>query len=188
MLKKIGIVVLVMLVVLVAVVATRPDEFTVTRSRTIAAPPDAVFAQLSDFHRWQQWSPWERLDPAMKREFSGASAGKGAVYSWAGNDDVGEGRMTITEAQPAENVVIRLEFLEPMAMTSTTGFVLTPAKQGRTNVTWSMTGENNFISKGMSLFMNMDKMVGKDFEAGLARLDSVAAGGRTTAGEIPSGG
>lgn len=174
MLKKIGIVVAVLLVLLIAVIATRPGDFSVTRSRTIAAPPEAVYAQIADFRRWQQWSPWERRDPAMKREFAGAAAGTGAVYSWAGNRDVGKGRMTITDARPAERVAIKLEFLEPMETTSTTDFHLTPTGQGGTNVTWTMSGENNFLAKGMTLFMNMDKMIGNDFDQGLARLDSVS--------------
>ena len=188
MLKKIGIVVLVLFVLLIAVIATRPGEYQVTRSRTLVAPPEAVYAQLSDFHRWQAWSPWENRDPAMKREFAGAAAGTGAVYSWKGNSDVGEGRMTITDARPAERVGVKLDFIEPFAATSTTDFVLTPSARGGTNVTWSMKGENNFLAKGMSLFMNMDKMIGNDFEAGLAKLDSVTAFGRGTATEIPSGG
>jgi uncharacterized protein YndB with AHSA1/START domain len=174
MLRKIGIGVLVLLLLLIAVIATRPAEYAVTRSKTIAAPPDVVYAQIADFHRWQQWSPWERRDPAMKREFSGSPAGTGAVYSWVGNKDVGEGRMTITDARPAERVAIKLEFIEPFAATSTTDFVLTSAGPGTTNVKWSMSGENNFLAKGMTLFMNMDKMIGNDFETGLARLDSVS--------------
>lgn len=187
MLKKIGIVVAVLLVLLIGVIATRPADFKVTRSKTIAAPPEAVYAHISDFHRWQQWSPWEHLDPAMKREFSGAPAGKGAVYSWAGNKEVGEGRMTITDARPSEQVVIRLEFLEPFAMTNTTDFVLTPTGQGGTNVTWSMSGRNTFLSKGMSLFMNMDRMIGNDFEAGLAKLDSVSAGRKNVRDTVRAG-
>ena len=188
MLKKIGIVVLVLLVLLIVVIATRPAEYQVTRSRTLAAPPEAVYAQIADFHRWRQWSPWENRDPAMTREFSGAPAGTGAVYSWSGNSDVGEGRMTITDARPPQKVGVKLEFIEPFAATSTTDFVLTPTPRGGTNVTWSMSGENNFLAKGMSLFMNMDKMIGNDFEAGLAKLDSVTSAGRGTATEIPSGG
>lgn len=175
MLKKIGIVVAVLLVLLIGVIATRPADFKVTRSKTLAAPPETVYAQLVDFHRWQQWSPWENRDPAMKREFSGAPSGQGAVYSWSGNKDVGQGRMTITDTRPAERVVIQLEFLEPMAVTNLTEFVLIPNGQGGTNVTWSMSGENNFLSKGMSLFMNMDQMIGNDFETGLAKLDTVTA-------------
>lgn len=175
MLKKIGIVVAVLLVLLIAVVVTRPAEYTVSRSKTMAAPPAAVYAQIADFHRWPRWSPWEQRDPAMKREFAGAPAGKGAVYSWVGNRDVGEGRMTITDARPDEQVAIRLEFIEPFASTSSTDFLLVPIPQGGTNVRWSMTGQNNFVTKAMSVFMSMDKMIGNDFEQGLAKLDSVTA-------------
>lgn len=174
MLKKIGIAVAVLVVLLIAVILTRPAEYTVVRSKTMAAPPATVYAQIADFHRWPQWSPWEHRDPAMKRDFSGAPAGKGAVYSWVGNKDVGEGRMTITDARPDEQVAIRLEFVEPFASTSNTSFVLVPNPQGGTNVTWSMTGQNNFVTKAMSVFMSMDKMIGNDFEQGLAKLDSVS--------------
>ena len=175
MLKKIGIVVAMVIVLLIVVVATRPADFRIERSKTLAAPPAAVYAKLVDFHRWREWSPWETLDPAMTRTFSGPESGPGAIYSWKGNSDVGEGRMTITDAKPSEQVVIRLEFLEPFASTSTTGFALTPTAQGGTNVSWTMTGENNFMMKGMGLFMNMDRMVGDDLNKGLARLDSVTA-------------
>jgi len=187
MLRKIGIIVAVLLVLLIGVIATRPAGFTVTRSKTIAAPPEAVYAQISDFHRWRHWSPWEERDPAMKREFSGATAGEGAVYSWVGNKDVGEGRMTITDARPSDQVVIRLEFREPFAVTNTTGFVLTPSGQGGTNVTWSMSGENNFMMKGMSLFMNMDRMVGNDFDTGLAKLDSLSTGRKNVLDPVRAG-
>lgn len=175
MLKKIGIVVAVLLVLLIGVVATRPAGYTIERSKTLAAPPETVYPKLVDFHRWREWSPWENRDPAMTRSFSGAESGPGAVYSWKGNSDVGEGRMTITDAKPSQQVVIRLEFLEPFASTSTTGFALTPSPQGGTNVRWTMSGENNFMMKGMGLFMNMDKMIGDDLNMGLAKLDSVTA-------------
>jgi uncharacterized protein YndB with AHSA1/START domain len=185
MLKKIGIVVVVLLVVLIAVIYTRPDEFEVTRSRTLTAPPETVYAQIADFRRWPQWSPWEERDPNMKREFSGAESGNGAKYSWVGNKDVGEGRMTITEAQPTERVAILLEFHEPFAATSVTEFRLAPSGQG-TKVDWTMRGENGFPAKAMSLFMNMDKMIGDDFDAGLAKLEKVTAASAVP--PIPSGG
>jgi uncharacterized protein YndB with AHSA1/START domain len=181
MIKKILLGVVVVVLVLVAIIATRPSEFNVTRSKTLTAPPDVVYAQLIDFRRWSQWSPWEKRDPAMKREYSGARSGQGAVYSWAGNSEVGEGRMTITDTRPSERIVIQLDFLEPMAATNMTEFTLAPSGQGGTNITWSMSGTHNFLGKGMSLFMNMDKMVGNDFEAGLAKLDSVTAAPKTGA-------
>jgi len=179
MLKKILLGVLVLVLILVAVIATRPADFSVTRSKTMAASPEAIYANVTDFRRWAQWSPWEQLDPAMKREYSGPPSGTGAKYAWVGNSDVGEGRMTITDAKPSERVAILLEFLEPMEATSNTEFKLTPSGTG-TNVEWTMSGRNGFLAKGMSLFMSMDKMIGNDFQAGLAKLDSVS--------QIPVGG
>jgi len=163
MLKKIFIGIGVIIIVFLIVVATRPAEFRVTRSASISAPPAVVFAQVNDLHKWDAWSPWAKLDPAMKQTHEGAPAGPGAVYSWAGNSDVGEGRMTITESRPDELVRIKLEFLKPFAAVSTTEFMFKP-EGNQTAVTWSMTGTNNFMAKAMCLFMNMDKMVGGDFE------------------------
>lgn len=187
MLKKIGIVVVVLLVLLVGVIYMRPAAYEVTRSKTLTAPPAVVYAHIADFHRWPEWSPWEARDPNMKREFSGAESGNGARYAWVGNKDVGEGRMTITEARPGEHVGIMLEFLEPFAATSTTEFKLTPSGQG-TKVDWTMRGENGFSAKAMSLFMNMDKMIGDDFDAGLAKLEMVTAATPAPAAPLPSGG
>lgn len=178
MLKKILISLVVIIVVFVVVVATRRADFRVTRSTTIAAPPEAVFAQVNDFHKWDAWSPWAKLDPAMKRTHEGAPAGPGAIYSWAGNKEVGEGRMTITESRTNELIRIKLEFLKPFAAVNTTEFTFKPGGN-QTAVTWSMTGTNNFMAKAFCLFMNMDKMVGGDFEKGLAQMKSVAeAAGR----------
>lgn len=171
MLKKIALALVVILAVLVVVIATRPAEFRLSRSRTIQAPPELAHSYVNDFHRWQAWSPWEKLDPGMKRAHSGAPSGTGAVYHWAGNRDVGEGRMTITDSQPARTVTIRLEFLKPFAATHTTQFDLAPSGTG-THVTWTMTGHNNFLAKAFSLVMDMEKMVGPDFEKGLANLDA----------------
>jgi polyketide cyclase/dehydrase/lipid transport protein len=174
MFKKIAIALVLLVAALAAFVATRPAEFRIARSRTVAAPPDALHAYVNDFHQWPAWSPWEKLDPAMKREYAGAPAGPGAVYAWSGNDQVGEGRMTITDSQPPRSVTIRLEFLKPWAATNTTQFDFTPSGTG-TNVTWAMTGHNNFMAKAFSVVMDMDKMVGPDFERGLANLDAAAA-------------
>ena len=158
--------------------ATRPADFRIVRSRTVAAPPEVVHAYVNDFHKWPEWSPWEKLDPAMKREFSGAPAGHRARPThWSGNDDVGEGRMTITDSRAAQSVTIRLEFLKPFAATNTTQFDFAPSGSG-TNVTWAMTGHNNFMAKAFSAFMDMDKMVGADFEKGLAGLDTATASRR----------
>jgi hypothetical protein len=166
------------LVVIVAAflgfVATRPADFRIVRSRTLAAPPDVVHAHINDLHRWSGWSPWEKLDPAMKREFSGPDSGPGASYHWVGNKQVGEGRMTITDSRPPQSVTIRLEFIAPWTATNTTQFDLAPSGTG-TQVTWTMTGSNNFMAKVFCVFMNMDKMVGGDFEKGLAGLDAITA-------------
>ena len=160
-------------VVLVVVVATRPSEFRVARTARIAAPAPVVFAQVNDFHKWEAWSPWAKLDPAMKQAYEGAPAGTGAVYTWAGNKEVGEGRMTLTESRPSELIKIELEFVKPFATTSTAEFTFKP-EGDHTLVTWSMTGQNNFIAKAVHLFMDMDTMVGGQFENGLARMKSVA--------------
>jgi uncharacterized protein YndB with AHSA1/START domain len=173
MLKKVLIAVAVIIIVFVVVVALQPSEFQVTRAATIAAPPETVFAQVNDFHKWKAWSPWEKLDPAMERTFSGEPAGEGAVYAWSGNSDVGEGNMTITESRPNDLIRLKLEFIKPMAGTSDTEFNFKPEGDG-THVTWTMAGKNNFVGKAFCLFMNMDKMVGGQFEEGLASMKQVA--------------
>jgi uncharacterized protein YndB with AHSA1/START domain len=167
----IGLVVIV--VVFVIVVAARPDDFRVTRSATIAAPPAVVFEQVNDFHKWDDWSPWAKIDPACQNTFDGAPAGKGAKFAWDGNKKVGAGRMTVTESQPPELIRINLEFLRPFKATNTTEFTFKPEGNG-TLVTWNMSGKNNFLSKAFGLFVNCDTMVGKDFEKGLASLKSIA--------------
>ena len=151
------------------VVALQPAEFRVERSATIAAPPETVFAQVNDFHSWEAWNPWGKLDPAMQQSYSGAASGTGAGYAWAGDGNVGEGRMTITESRPPERILIRLEFLKPMAATNTAEFTFAP-HDGGTVVTWSMTGRNGFMGKAFGLFMDMDQMVGGMFEQGLASM------------------
>jgi uncharacterized protein YndB with AHSA1/START domain len=173
MLKKILIGLGVIIVAFVVVVATRPATFHVERSTTIQAPADVVFAVVNDFHRWGEWSPWDKLDPDMKKTFSGPPSGVGSSYQWTGNDKVGEGRMTITEATPVQRVGIKLEFMKPWEATNTVTFSLKPAAGG-TTVFWSMDGNNNFMAKAFSLFMDMDKMIGGDFERGLAQLKTVA--------------
>jgi uncharacterized protein YndB with AHSA1/START domain len=159
--------------VLALIVAMQPSEFRIERSTTIAAPAPAVFAQVNDFHNWQAWSPWAKLDPAAKNSFEGAPAGQGAMFAWAGNSKVGEGRMTITESRPSELVRIKLEFVKPFAATNTAEFTFKPAGD-RTAVTWSMFGHNNFISRAVFLFVNMDKALGSEFEKGLASMKSAA--------------
>jgi uncharacterized protein YndB with AHSA1/START domain len=149
--------------------ATRPDDFEVRREAEIAAPPQKVFGLLNDFGQWVKWSPWEKMDLAMQKTMSGAGTGKGSVYQWKGNKKVGEGRMEILESQPSSSVKIDLQFIAPFKAHNQTLFTLTPRNRG-THVNWSMTGKKNFVMKLMGVFMNMDKMVGKDFEAGLATL------------------
>lgn len=173
MIKKIFIVFALIVIAFIVVVALQPADFRVTRSATIAAPAPAVFAQVNDFHKWDAWSPWAKLDPNMKTTHEGPPTGTGAVYSWTGNKDVGEGRMTLTESSATDLIRIKLEFIKPFTATNTTEFSFKP-EADKTLVTWSMFGENNFMAKAFGLFMNMDKMVGGDFEKGLAQLKSVA--------------
>jgi len=166
----------VLVIVLVMVVAMQPAQYSISRTATIAAPPTAVFAEVNDFHRWVAWSPWERIDPAMKRDYQGAPAGSGAVYTWTGNRDVGQGRMTMTESRPNELIRIRLEFFKPMAAVSTAEFRFTPSGPN-TVVTWSMNGEKNFMAKAIHLLLNMDAMIGDNFDKGLAQLKSMVESG-----------
>jgi len=165
----IAIVLAVAIAVVLVLAATRPDTFRIERSATINAPADRIFAVLSDFRQWTGWSPWEHRDPALKRNFSGAERGKGAIYGWEGNKDVGTGRMEILEANTPSKLVIKLDFLKPFEAHNTAEFTMLP--QGNaTNVHWVMRGPAPFLSKVMQVFMNFDKMIGKDFEAGLANL------------------
>jgi len=172
MLIKILIALAVIVVVFVVIVALQPSEFSVVRSATISAPAPALFAQVNDFHKWEAWNPWGKLDPTMKQAYEGAPAGTGAIYTWSGNNEVGEGRMTITESRPSDLIRIKLEFFKPFAATNTAEFTFKP-EGNQTAVTWSMTGNNNFMAKAVHLFMNMDKMVGGQFEKGLAQMGSV---------------
>jgi hypothetical protein len=166
-------IVVLLVIVFIIVVAMRPADFRISRKTTVAAPAAAVFPHVNEFARWRAWSPWENLDPDLKRTYEGPAAGKGASYHWVGNPKVGEGRMTITESRPAELVQIRLEFLKPFQATNTAEFAFAPAGK-ETQVTWAMTGRNNFMAKAFSLLMNMDKLLGGEFEKGLAKLKSVA--------------
>ena len=173
MLKKILAAVLAIVVVLVAVVAMQPSEFRIARATTIAAPAPVVFAQVNDFHKWEAWNPWGKLDPAVKQTYEGAPAGTGAVYTWSGNSQVGAGRMTVVESRPSDLVRIKLEFFKPMAGTSTADFTFKP-EGDQTAVTWTMTGTNSFVAKAVGLVMNMDRMIGGQFEKGLADMKTVA--------------
>ncbi len=173
MLKKIAYGVVALLVVLILLIATRPASFRIERSATVSAPAEIVFAELNDFHEWAKWSPWEKLDAKMQKTYEGPAAGVGSKYHWVGNEQVGEGRMTITDSKPHEHVAIKLEFIKPFAATNDTEFTLKPAADG-VGVTWAMSGQNNFMAKAFSLFVNMDEMVGKDFEKGLAELKRIS--------------
>ena len=169
MLKTIAIVVAVLVGALLAFAATKPDSFRVQRTASIKAPPEKIFPLINDLHSWGAWSPWEKLDPAMKRTHSGAASGKGAVYAWAGNGEVGAGRMEIVAASPPSAVRIKLDFLKPFEAQNFAEFTLEPNGDA-TNVTWAMYGPSNYVSKLMSVFLSMDSMIGKSFEAGLANL------------------
>jgi hypothetical protein len=172
-LTKVLVAVAVILAVFVIIVALQPSEYRVARSATISAPPPVVFAHVNDFHKWEAWNPWGKIDPAMKQAYEGAPAGTGAVYSWAGNKEVGAGRMTITESRPGDLVRVKLEFFEPFAATSLAEFTFKP-EGTQTAVTWSMSGGKNFMAKAVHLFMNMDKMLGDQFEKGLADMKAAA--------------
>lgn len=150
-----------------------PDTYTVERTTTVNAPADKVYAQIVDFHNWRNWSPWDDLDPDMQRSYSGPDAGVGAGYSWSGNRKAGEGTMEITDAVEPSSVQIALEFLKPFKSSSTTTFNLKP--QGKaTEVTWTMTGPKTLMTRVMGVFKSMDKMIGPDFEKGLAQLKGTA--------------
>jgi hypothetical protein len=172
MLTKILIALAVIVIVFVVIVALQPSEFRVVRSATISASAPAVFAQVNGFHNWEAWNPWGKIDPAMKQTYEGAPAGTGAIYTWTGNNEVGEGRITITESRPSDLIRIQLEFFKPFRATNTAEFAFKP-EGNQTAVTWSMTGRKNFIAKAVHLFMNMDKMIGGQFEKGLAQMKSV---------------
>ena len=173
MLKIIGILLVLAVVGLLVYAAMQPEDFRIQRSTTVKAPPERIYPHIADFRAWGPWSPWEKKDPAMKRTFSGPDSGVGAAYAWEGDKNVGTGKMTILEATAPGKVVIKLEFLKPFEATNTAEFTLQP-QGGSTTITWAMTGKNNFLAKLMCVFMNMEKMVGPDFEAGLAGLKAIA--------------
>lgn len=173
MAKKIGIAVAVLVVLFLGIVASRPATFRVERSATFAAPPAVAFGLVNDFSKWAGWSPWEKLDASMKKTLSGPASGAGAKYEWVGNDKVGQGEMTILEAKAPERIAIDLRFLKPWAAQNPTTFDFKPAGEG-VAVTWVMTGKNDFMGKLFGLFMDIDKMVGGDFERGLAAMKTLA--------------
>jgi uncharacterized protein YndB with AHSA1/START domain len=173
MFNIIAIIVVVLIAALLGFAATRPDTFRVQRATSIKAPPEKIFALINDFHSWGSWSPWEKMDPTMKRTHSGAANGKGAVYEWEGNNKVGKGRMEIMDTSPPSKVTIKLDFVKPFEGHNIAEFTL-EAKGDSTNVTWAMYGPNPYIAKLIHMLFNMDNMIGKDFETGLANLKTVA--------------
>lgn len=172
MFKKIGIAVVVLIAAVLIYAATKPDTFRVERTASIKAPPEKIHPLLNSFKQHTAWSPWEKKDPAMKRAYSGAESGKGSVYEWDGNSDIGKGRLEITESSPSK-VAMKLDFLEPFEAHNTAEFTLAP-KGETTDVTWAIFGPMPYISKVMTIFCNMDTMIGKEFEAGLADLKALA--------------
>lgn len=164
-------------ILFIIVVAGQPDEFNVSRSASISALPEKIFVHVNDFHKWEAWSPWAKMDPACKNTFDGSPSGTGAIFNWAGNKKVGEGRMTILETRPGEFIRIKLEFFKPFKAVNTAEFSFKP-EGSQTIVVWSMFGKNNLMGKAFGLIMNCDKMVGGDFEKGLAAMKSIAEAGR----------
>src|SRR5882724_910226 len=165
----IAVVLAVAIAIVLILAATKPDTFRVQRATTVEAPPEKIFPLINDFHQWATWSPWENKDPAMKRSYGGAAGGRGAVYGWEGNKNVGSGRMEIIDASQPSKIVIKLDFLKPFEAHNTAEFTMLPQGEA-TNVTWEMHGPAPFMSKVMQVFTSMDNMIGKDFEAGLANL------------------
>lgn len=173
MLKIVLLVVAVAIAAVLIYAATRPDSFRIERSATIKAPPEKIFAQVNELKAWTAWSPWEKIDPALKRTYSGTASGKGAAYAWEGNKDVGSGRMEITESALPSKITIKLDFLKPFEAHNTAEFTF--VRQGdATIVTWAMFGPSPYLSKLIGLVFNMDRMVGGQFETGLANLKSIA--------------
>lgn len=173
MLKKILIGLAVLVVGLLIVIALQPSSYRIARSARFTAAPAEVFAQVNDFKAWEAWSPWAKLDPAVKNTFEGPATGTGSVFKWAGNDKVGEGRMTLVDSHAPDRIRIKLEFIKPFPSSCDIGFDFIPSAGG-TTVTWTMSGTNDFVSKAFCLFMGgMDRMVGPDYERGLAQMKAV---------------
>ena len=172
LLGVVGLLIAVVMVVLI-IASMKPNTVHYERSAVLSAPADVVHGLINDFRAWEPWSPWEKLDPNVQRTYGGAALGEGATYHWLGNKNVGEGKMTIVESVPGKLVRIKLEFIKPLAATNEANFILTPSGNS-TNVRWTMDGENLFIGKVISIFMDMDKMIGTNFEKGLADMDIVA--------------
>jgi uncharacterized protein YndB with AHSA1/START domain len=179
MLKKILIALAAIIAVFLIVVALQPSESRVERTATITAPPATVFDQVNDFHKWDSWSPWAKIDPNAKITFEGPPSGTGTIMTWAGNNQVGEGKMTLTESRPNELVKINVDIVKPMEGSSTSEFAFKPGGD-QTAVTWSMSGHQNFIAKAMCLVMNGKKMMSDIMDKGLANMKSVVEGASKT--------
>ncbi len=173
MLQIVLIVIALAIGIILALAFTKPATFSVRRSITIQAPPQKILPLVHDFRNWVQWSPWEKLDPAMQKTYGGPTSGVGHTYAWEGNKKVGSGRMEITEVVPASKVVLKLDFLAPFEAHNMTEIAFVP-RGDQTDVTWNMYGPNTFMTKVMQVFMSMDRMVGKDFESGLAAMKVAA--------------
>ncbi len=173
MFKRIAIFLVLAIVGILVFAATKPDTFRVQRSTTIKASPDKVFALVNNLHSWEAWSPWEKMDLSMKKSYSGPESGKGAAYEWDGNDKVGKGKMEITNADVPNEVHMKLHFMKPFEAQNDVDFTF-DGKGDSTEVIWAMHGPSPFFSKLMQVFMSMDSMIGKDFEAGLANLKALA--------------
>jgi uncharacterized protein YndB with AHSA1/START domain len=168
----IAIILAIAIAIVLLIALTKPNTFAVQRAISIKAPAEKIFALINDFHQWGTWSPYENKDPAMKRTYSGANSGKGAVYAWDGNKNVGSGRMEILDTSVPSKIVIKLDFFKPFEGHNTAEFTMLPQGDA-TNLTWVMRGPAPFMSKVMQVFMNIDKMIGKDFEVGLANLKKI---------------
>ena len=173
MLKTIAIVIVVAIAAILGYATLRPDDFRVQRSVTIKAPPEKIFALIDDFHAWGSWSPFEQLDPGMKRTFSGAASGKGAAYAWDSTGKAGAGSMEIKESTPPSKILIKLDFTKPLEGHNTAEFSI-DTQGGSSKVTWAMYGPSPYVAKVMGIFFSMDSMIGKDFESGLANLKNAA--------------
>ena len=173
MIRTVAVIIALLVAAILIYAATRPDAFRIERSTSIKAPPEKVFALINDFHQWEAWSPWEKIDPEIKRTYRGALSGKGAVYAWSGNKDIGQGRMEIIESSSPASVVLKLDFITPFEAHNTVEFTLV-AQGNSTTVTQAMYGPSPFISKLMGLFFSMEKMVGEKYEEGLANLKLIA--------------
>ena len=173
MIKTIAIVAVLLIAAVLIFAAFRPDQFRVQRATTVKAPPEKIFPLINDFKRWSAWSPYEKKDPGMQRTYGGAPEGRGATYAWDGDGNVGQGRMEITDAAAPSQVAISLDFTRPFEAHNRVVFSMVP-KGEATEVVWDMQGPANYVSKLLGIFINMDRMVGADFEAGLANLKALA--------------